>query len=166
MVSARGLEGGGIYSISGAVRDGAPFSIDLMPDVKLQDLVTRLSRPRGKTSLSNHLRKTLRLGSVKTALLQEFGHPLPQNPMILAQLIKALPVAHQGLHPLDEAISTVGGVAQLATTKSLMLSSKPGVFCAGEMLDWEAPTGGYLLTACLASGRWAASGGLEYLGNQ
>lgn len=155
VISARGLEGGGIYAVCAGIRDGAALEIDLMPDVDHAAVSARIARPRGKASLSNHLRKTLRLGPVRQALLMEFGRPLPSDPKGLAARIKALPVAHAGLRPLDEAISTAGGVACAALTDGLMLKEKPGVFCAGEMLDWEAPTGGYLLTACLATGRWA-----------
>lgn len=155
VISRRGLEGGGIYSISKSVRQGAALTVDLLPDVSIDDLAKRLSRPRGKTSWANHLRKTLKLGAARMALLQEFGRPLPQAHDTLAGLIKQLPVAHGGLRPLDEAISTAGGVCQSALDETLMLTKLPGVFCAGEMLDWEAPTGGYLITACLATGRWA-----------
>ncbi len=163
VISARGLEGGGVYSICPAVRDGHAIHIDLAPDLTVKDLTTRLSRPRGKASLSNHLRKTLKLGPAGTALLQEFGRPLPADPATLAALIKALPLRHAGLRPLDEAISTAGGVCQSALDDGLMLNALPGVFCAGEMLDWEAPTGGYLLTGCLATGRWAGQAGARYL---
>jgi uncharacterized flavoprotein (TIGR03862 family) len=153
VISGRGLEGGGVYSVSKAVRGGAGLEIDLLPDLTETEITTRLSRARGKASLSSHLRKALKLGSVRTALLQEFGRPLPQEPAVLARLIKALPVRHDGLRPIDEAISTAGGVTQAALDSKLMLKALPGVFCAGEMLDWEAPTGGYLLTACFATGR-------------
>lgn len=163
VISTRGLEGGGIYSISKAVRQGAVLTVDLLPDVSVEDLVKRLSRPRGKSSWANHLRKTLKLGAARTALLQEFGRPLPQTPEKLAELIKSLPVTHGGLRPLDEAISTAGGVKQSAVTKGLMLTQIPGVFCAGEMLDWEAPTGGYLLTACLATGKMAGRAAAEWV---
>jgi predicted flavoprotein YhiN len=95
--------------------------------------------------------------------LQEFGRPLPQDPKALAALIKALPVKHAGLRPMDEAISTAGGVDWSALNADLMLTKIPGTFCAGEMLDWEAPTGGYLLTACFATGRWAGQGAVRYL---
>lgn len=91
----------------------------------------------------------------RLALLQEFGRPLPQDADGLADLVRALPVRHAGLRPMDEAISTAGGVRRSALDDGLMLNRIPGVFCAGEMLDWEAPTGGYLLTACFATGRWA-----------
>ncbi len=155
VISARGLEGGGVYAISKAVRQGAELSIDLLPDLAPEELLRRLSRPRGKSSWSNHLRRQLRLSPAQMALLQEFGRPLPSDPVPLAALIKALPIRHNGLRPIDEAISTAGGVRQEALDDGLMLRTMPGVYCAGEMLDWEAPTGGYLLTACFATGRWA-----------
>lgn len=162
VISARGLEGGGIYAVCKTVRDGAALHIDLMPDVSAADVAKRLSRARGKSSLSNHLRKVLRLGPVRTAVLMEFGRPLPGDPVALAGLIKALPVKHAGLRPMDEAISTAGGVPQAELDADLMLKQLPGVFCAGEMLDWEAPTGGYLLTACLATGRWAGRAAAQF----
>jgi hypothetical protein len=155
MISARGLEGGGLYTISRYVRDGSPLTLDLLPDWTAERVAAKLAGPRGKASLTNHLRKSLKLGKAHLALLQEFGRPLPNNPSELAALIKALPVRHNGPSPIDEAISTAGGVSFDAVDDSLMLKSKPGTYCAGEMLDWEAPTGGYLLTACLATGRWA-----------
>ncbi|MGC9369076.1 MAG: TIGR03862 family flavoprotein [Paracoccaceae bacterium] len=154
VISRRGLEGGGIYAVSRAVREGAELAIDLMPDWSEEKIAAELSRPRGKASLSNHLRKALRLDPARLALLMEFGRPLPQG-AALARLIKHLPVRHAGPRPLDEAISTAGGVAWAALDDTLMLRARPGTFCAGEMLDWEAPTGGYLLTGCLATGRWA-----------
>ena len=163
VISARGLEGGGVYSVCKAVREGAALHIDLMPDVSVADVAKRLSRSRGKSSLSNHLRKVLRLGPVRTGLLMEFGRPLPDDPVAMAGLIKALPVKHAGLRPLDEAISTAGGVLQAELDEGLMLRQLPGVFCAGEMLDWEAPTGGYLLTACLATGRHAGRAAVQYV---
>ncbi|KIC09408.1 NAD(FAD)-utilizing dehydrogenase [Leisingera sp. ANG-M1] len=163
VISERGLEGGGIYSVCAAVRDGSDLKIDLLPDLEEVELIRRLSRPRGKASFSNHLRKVLKLGAARTALLQEFGRPLPHEPEALAQLIKALPVKHAGLRPMDEAISTAGGVCRNALNNGLMLKQLPGTFCAGEMLDWEAPTGGYLLTACLATGRWAGRAAADYL---
>lgn len=152
VISARGLEGGGVYAVSGAVRDGAPLMLDLAPDLSEEAIRRRLARPRGKASLGNHLRKSLRLDPVKQALFMEFGRPLPED---LAPLIKAVPVRHEGPRPLDEAISTAGGLRFETLDDGLMLIQRPGTFAAGEMLDWEAPTGGYLLTACLATGRWA-----------
>lgn len=165
VISARGLEGGGIYSISSAVRDGAGLCVDLLPDLPLQEVRKRLGRARGKASLSNHLRRTLNLGPARSALLQEFGRPMPPASNDLAVLIKALPVQHRGLRPMDEAISTAGGVMWQALDDDLMLRKIPGTFCAGEMLDWEAPTGGYLLTGCFATGHWAGQKAAEYLDN-
>lgn len=163
VISERGLEGGGIYSICAAVRDGEDLRIDLLPDLVEAEVSRQLSRPRGKATFSNHLRKVLKLGPARTALLQEFGRPLPQDTQALARLIKALPVKHAGLRPINEAISTAGGVCRQALDEGLMLKQTPGTFCAGEMLDWEAPTGGYLLTACLATGRWAGRAAADYL---
>lgn len=154
VVSSRGIEGGGIYAAASAVRDGARLSIDLRPDWTLERVISRLARPRGKASQANHLRKTLQLDPVKLALLQEFGRPLPQG-KALARLVKNLPITHTGPRPIDEAISVAGGIRFDAMDPGLMLNACPGVFAAGEMLDWEAPTGGYLINACLATGRWA-----------
>ncbi|QBY01833.1 TIGR03862 family flavoprotein [Rhodophyticola sp. CCM32] len=154
VISARGLEGGGIYAVSRALREGAPLSLDLLPDLTHTEVTARLSRTNGKESQANYLRKTLRLTGARLALLQEFARPLP-DAAALASLIKALPIPHQGPRPMEEAISTAGGVMRAAFDDGLMLRALPGIFCAGEMLDWEAPTGGYLITACLATGRWA-----------
>ncbi|MDE4275194.1 TIGR03862 family flavoprotein [Phaeobacter gallaeciensis] len=163
VISARGLEGGGIYAICAAVREGADLTLDLLPDLTVEEVTRRLTRPRGKASLANYLRKALKLTPAQIALMQEFARPLPQEPSELAALIKSLPVRHSGLRPMDEAISTAGGVCHEALDAGLMLKEIPGTFCAGEMLDWEAPTGGYLLTACLATGRWAGRGAVDYL---
>lgn len=160
VVSERGLEGGGIYAVSRAMRERATLHFDLLPDMSTQELRQRLSHPRGKMSRSNFLRKSVKLSPVKQALLMEFGQPLPED---LARLIKALPVYHTGPRPIDEAISTAGGLCLDALDGKLMLKSAPGTFAAGEMLDWEAPTGGYLLTACLATGRWAGHAANEWL---
>jgi uncharacterized flavoprotein (TIGR03862 family) len=154
VVSARGLEGGGVYAVSREVREGAELVLDLAPDRSAAGLAERLAGPRGKESVGNWLRKRLGLDPVKLGLLMEFGRPLPEG-AALAALVKRLPVRHQGMRPMDEAISTAGGVRWDAVDEGLMLKAAPGVFVAGEMLDWEAPTGGYLLTACLATGRWA-----------
>ncbi|WP_372674951.1 TIGR03862 family flavoprotein, partial [Aquicoccus sp.] len=152
VVSARGIEGGGVYAVSGAMRDGAALVLDLLPDFGEADIRARLAARRPKESLANTLRKRLKLDPVKQALLMEFARPLPDD---LAPALKALPVRHGGPRPMDEAISTAGGLRFEALDRGLMLRDRPGWFAAGEMLDWEAPTGGYLLTGCLASGRWA-----------
>ena len=154
VVSARGVEGGGIYALYRELRDGAPLLLDLFPDLTADELAMRLARPRGKASLANHLRKTVGLEGARAALVNELARPLPEGAALAARLkTLALPLA--GPRPLDEAISTGGGVTQAAVDAGLMLRARPGVFVAGEMLDWEAPTGGYLLTGCLATGLWA-----------
>lgn len=158
VISSRGIEGGGIYTISAAVRDGAPLTIDLLPSLTVEDIRQKLSR-RGKESLSNVLRKTLRLDPAKIALLNEFGRPFPDD---LENLLKSLPIPHDGPRPMDEAISVAGGLRFGALDNGLMMRDRAGVFCAGEMLDWEAPTGGYLITGCLATGRHAASAAIDY----
>jgi len=163
ILSARGIEGGGIYPLSPSLRDGAALHIDLMPDLSHDALITRLKKPRGKQSLSNHLRKALRLPAQVMALLNEVQRPLPSDSAKLAQLLKAVPVPYTGLRPMDEAISTAGGVAFSGLTSDLMIKNRPGVFCAGEMLEWDAPTGGYLITACLSTGRWAGLHAAGYL---
>jgi uncharacterized flavoprotein (TIGR03862 family) len=150
VITAKGLEGGGLYPHTPALRAGASLALDLKPDLSEAEVAARLS-DRGKRSAKDHLRRALRLSPAQIALLQEFARPLPAD---LAPLVKALPVRHAGLRPLDEAISTAGGLRWDALD-GLMLRGRPGTFAAGEMLDWEAPTGGWLITACLATGRAA-----------
>ena len=152
VISKHGLEGGGIYAISRAVRDGADLTIDLLPDLTHDQIAQRVAKPRGKNTGSNHLRKTLKLDPARLALLLECAHPLPDM-SALPDKLKSLSIRHAGLRPLDEAISTAGGVAWSALDDNLQLKAIPTVYVAGEMLDWEAPTGGYLLTACLATGK-------------
>lgn len=173
MLTEHGLEGGLIYACSAMLRDEisavgcAQIVLDLCPDRNLNDVIARLSKPRGKTSLTNHLRKCLNLEGAKAALLREVCSTEQMNePEILANAIKALPIKLLATRPLAEAISSAGGVSFSACDNSLMLNNRPSVFCAGEMLDWEAPTGGYLLTACLATGRAAGSGALAWLKQQ
>lgn len=155
ILSRHGIEGGGIYSVSRGVREGHPLAIDLAPDLTVAAITQKLSKPRGKATLTNHIRKSLKLDAAKIALLQEMATPLPKGPAPLAALIKALPISHDGLRPMDEAISTAGGVTQAAVDEALMIKALPNTYAVGEMLDWEAPTGGYLITACLATGAWA-----------
>jgi uncharacterized flavoprotein (TIGR03862 family) len=145
IVSAHGLEGGGIYTVSREVRDGAPLTLDLMPDVPAEEITRRLSRMKPSETTTNRLRK-LGLPPVAVALLMEWSRTEP------FAAIKALPVSHAGPRPLDQAISTAGGITAAALTEGLELKALPRTFAAGEMLDWEAPTGGYLLTGCLATG--------------
>lgn len=162
ILSQKGIEGGGVYLVSAAVRDGAQLRLDLLPDLPASEIAARLAKPMGKTSFSNYLRKALKLDPLKLALLQECARPVPRDANALAALLKALPIAHIGPRPMDEAISTAGGLKASALDESLMLKDRPGVFAAGEMLDWEAPTGGYLITACLATGRWAGLAAADY----
>lgn len=155
VISARGLEGGGIYAVSRALRDGADLTLDLVPDLSPAALQDRVNRLKASDSLGNRLRK-LGLSLSAAALVLEFGRSLP-----LATAVKALPIRLTGPHPIDEAISTAGGVMQTAVTDGLELKAIPGTFVCGEMLDWEAPTGGYLLTGCWATGRWAGQHAAE-----
>ena len=166
VLSASGIEGGGIYAVSRALREGAGLRLDLLPDLSLAQVTERLARPRGKATLSNHLRKVLRLDLVKLALLMEFGQPVPKDAVTQATLVKALPVPLCGPRPMDQAISTAGGLRFAALDEGLMIRQLPGVFAAGEMLDWEAPTGGYLITGALATGRWAARHAVQWLADQ
>ena len=161
VISQKGLEGGGIYALSKVVRDEAPLYLDLVPDVTRDEVAQRLSRPRGKSTQAAQLRKALKLDPARLALLQEFGRPLPQG-AALAGLIKRLEVRHAGPRPIDEAISTAGGLLWSALNPGLMIKDNPGVFAAGEMLDWEAPTGGYLINACLATGRHAGRSAVSF----
>ena len=162
VITRAGLEGGGIYAVSAALRDGAAGMVDLAPDLAAEALVGRMARPRGRLSLGTWLRRVLG-DPVRVALLLEWGRPWPATPEDWAARAKALPLRHDGVAGLDRAISAAGGIVRQAFGPDLQLAARPGVFVAGEMLDWEAPTGGYLLTACLASGRHAGQGALRAL---
>jgi predicted flavoprotein YhiN len=148
-----------------AVHGRATFWLDLLPDRPAERVLAEVRHPRGARSLSSHLKSRLGLEGIKMGLLHEL---LPkeamEQPERLAAAIKALPITLTAARPIDEAISTAGGVPFEVLDDGLMLRELPGVFCAGEMLDWEAPTGGYLLTACFASGHRAAQGLLAWLG--
>jgi uncharacterized flavoprotein (TIGR03862 family) len=165
VVTQTGVEGSLIYAASAPLRDAllrsgaAHFILDLLPDKSLEQVLAEVKRPRGSRSWSSHLKGRLGLQGVKTGLIHELcPADIWASPQALAQAIKSLPVPLKAPRPMAEAISTAGGVTEQALTPQLMLRQLPGVFCAGEMLDWEAPTGGYLLTACLASGKRAAEG--------
>jgi uncharacterized flavoprotein (TIGR03862 family) len=172
MITARGLEGGAVYALGPRLRDAidldgsATLHIDIRPDLTAEALSDRLARPRGGGSLSNHLRKAGLTPLAINLLREAAGAAPPAEPEALARLIKAAPIRLTGSAPLARAISTAGGVRFDAITPSLMLKARPGVFVAGEMLDWEAPTGGYLLQACFATGRAAARGALDWLGRE
>jgi uncharacterized flavoprotein (TIGR03862 family) len=170
VLTGAGVEGSLIYALSAAIRqrieaDGrAELLLDLLPQWPLEKVLSALQRPRGSQSMAKHLHRQLGLDGAKAALLRELTEPGCFNDLPrLAALIKALPVVLLRPRPLDESISSAGGVCFAALDQQLMLRAVPGVFCAGEMLDWEAPTGGYLLTACFASGRAAALGVLDWL---
>ena len=152
VVSSKGVEGGGIYMVSAAMRDGAALMIDLLPDMTVEEIAAKLDAVKGKQSMANRLRKALKLDPVKRALLNEFGR---NSALSLPETIKALTLPVLEPRPMDEAISTAGGVRFEALDGDLMLKSRAGVYCVGEMLDWAAPTGGYLINGCLATGRWA-----------
>ncbi|WP_172327776.1 TIGR03862 family flavoprotein [Mangrovicoccus sp. HB161399] len=162
VLSRRGLEGAGIYAVIPALRAGAELRLDLVPDLDAEEVAGRLGRAPAKASLANRLRRGLGLSPAKIALLREFGGALRAGPA-LAGLIKSLPVRHDGPRPIDEAISVAGGLSFDGLDEDLMLMARPGAFCAGEMLSWDAPTGGYLLTACLATGRRAGLSAADWL---
>mgnify|MGYP001810460270 FL=1 len=175
VLTAGGVEGSLVYAASATLRDAlardghATFTLDLLPDRDAAWVAREVAHPRGSRSLGSQLQSRLNLGAAKAALLWEVvmrHEPAARNDLArLAQLVKALPVTATAARPIDEAISSAGGVAFEALDPRLMLQVKPGVFCAGEMLDWEAPTGGYLLTACFATGRAAGEGAAAWLGS-
>lgn len=166
MIAQTGLEGSGIYALSAGLRDAiegqgsATLWIDLRPDLKHRELLARLVEPRAGQSAANVLRKA-GLSPAAVALLREVG-PLPKQADELAKLIKGVPVRLTGVRPIARAISTAGGIAFGEVDSGLMLKRLPGVFAAGEMLDWEAPTGGYLLQGCFATGQAAGHGAIRY----
>jgi uncharacterized flavoprotein (TIGR03862 family) len=173
IVTADGVEGSLIYKMSALLRDriaaagSALIYLDLAPGKDKQFLIDRISTPRGKNTMANHLRKRIGIDGVKAALLREVLSKADfDDPVRLCDAIKALPVKLVAARPIDEAISSAGGVSFEGLDRHLMIRSMPGVFCAGEMLDWEAPTGGYLLTACFAGGRVAGAGALAWLQEQ
>jgi len=173
VVTANGIEGGLIYALSALLRDAiaatgtAVIYLDLAPAKDLPRVIAEIAHPRGSRSMSSHLQSRANIKGVKTGLLREL---LPQAdfdyPKRLAAAIKSLPLRLSAPRPLDEAISSAGGVTFEALDEHLMVRAMPGVFCAGEMLDWEAHTGGYLLTACFASGRSAGLGAQRWLENR
>jgi uncharacterized flavoprotein (TIGR03862 family) len=169
VVTKTGLEGSLIYAASALIRDeiaahgSATIAFDLSPDRTLEQLIERLSMPRGSRTLASHLRSKVNIKGVEAGLLREFAAESLTEPARLAGAIKALTIPIHSARPVAEAISTAGGVRFEALNEWMMLKSHPGLFCAGEMLDWEAPTGGYLLTACFASGRIAGQGAQAWI---
>lgn len=169
LVTAAGLQGPLIYALSAPLREAlaagpVDVTLDLLPDRSEAQLHQALAAPRGRRSLSNHLQRSVGLKGVKVGLLREVLPPAAlDDPARTAATLKALPLRVCRPRPIDEAISTAGGVRFGGLDAALMLTARPGVFCAGEMLDWDAPTGGYLLTACLATGRAAGLGACRWL---
>ena len=168
MITAQGIEGGAVYALSAALRDAiaahgsAVVHIDLRPDIELPALAERMAAPRKGQSLSSFLRKQAMLAPIGVGLVQEALHK-GSTQDDLAGLIKALPVTLVATAPIERAISSAGGIRLAALNLDYMIADQPGVFVAGEMLDWEAPTGGYLLQACLATGIAAARGTIAWL---
>lgn len=170
VATATGIEGSLVYAVSALLREQiaragrATFALDLLPDRTPGQVAAQVAHPRGARSVSAHLKSRLGLDGIKMALLNELlAREQLHEPAALAAAIKALPVTVTAPRPIDEAISSAGGVRFEALDPWLMLPALPGCFCAGEMLDWEAPTGGYLLTACLASGAHAGQGVAQWL---
>ena len=170
MVTRTGLEGGPVYALGSAIRDAVDtdgrcgLAIDLHPDLTVTALADRLSRRRPKESTSTWLRRAIGLAPVSIGLLREAtAGDMPTDPGALAALVKAVPVLVSAVMPIDRAISTAGGIAWSEVDDALMLRRLPGTFVAGEMLDWEAPTGGYLLQGSFSTGVAAARGALAWL---
>lgn len=170
ILTAQGVEGSLVYAWSAPLRDAiacdghATLLLDLLPDKPVDNIAKALAKPRGSRSMAKHLQGQLGIDGVKAGLLRELTDaPTFADPQALARAIKALPITLVRTRPLDEAISSAGGVRFEGLDAGLMVKALPGVFCAGEMLDWEAPTGGYLLTACFASGLRAGRAAAEWL---
>ena len=173
VISETGIEGSLVYALSASLRDqidargSAVATLDLAPDWTQDRVMAAVTHPRGARSMSSHLQSRLGLTGVKAGLLRECASAEDfKDPVRLGRRIKALPLTLVRARPIDEAISTAGGVSFDGLTAGLMLKAAPGVFCVGEMLDWEAPTGGYLLTACMASGAFGAGGVIDFLDGQ
>jgi uncharacterized flavoprotein (TIGR03862 family) len=170
VITKEGVEGSLIYAVSALLRDEieekgrAVITLDLLPQRSDTWVLEKLSKRRGSRSMASHLEKTVNLRGVRAGLLREFvSKDVLTNMERLAHFIKNMPITLNSTRPLDEAISSAGGVTFESLDEHLMLKSMPGIFCAGEMLDWEAPTGGYLLTACFASGYAAGQAVLKWL---
>lgn len=168
ILTRTGLEGGAVYALSGPIRDaleqgGVTLTLDLKPGLSAEDLTTRLAKSRKGESLSNLLRKAAKLDPAAIALLRENGQP-PREAGALANAVKSVPLSVRAVTGLDRAISSAGGITAGSLDDTLMLKARSGTFAAGEMLDWEAPTGGYLLQASFATGAAAANGVVGWLG--
>ena len=163
IISQKGIEGGGIYSLSAQLKKGEDLILDLLPDWDNDKILKLLTIPWGKSSSSNILRKRLKLEPIKQAILREFAMDVFKEPALLTKSIKSLKIPLNGTGPIKTAISTSGGVKMGSIDENFMLRGRPGVFCAGEMLDWDAPTGGYLITTFLATGRMAGKRAMQFV---
>ena len=163
IISQKGIEGGGIYPLSAQLKKGEDLILDLLPDWDNDKILKLLTIPWGKSSSSNILRKRLKLEPIKQAILREFAMDVFKEPALLTKSIKSLKIPLNGTGPIKTAISTSGGVKMGSIDENFMLRGRPGIFCAGEMLDWDAPTGGYLITTCLATGRMAGKRAVEFV---
>ena len=163
IISQKGIEGGGIYSLSAQLKKGEDLILDLLPDWDNDKILKLLTMPWGKSSSSNILRKRLKLEPIKQAILREFAMDVFKEPALLTKSIKSLKIPLNGTGPIKTAISTSGGVKMGSIDENFMLRGRPGIFCAGEMLDWDAPTGGYLITTCLATGRMAGKRAVQFV---
>ena len=163
IISQKGIEGGGIYSLSAQLKKGEDLILDLLPDWDNDKILKLLTIPWGKSSSSNILRKRLKLEPIKQAILREFAMDVFKEPALLTKSIKSLKIPLNGTGPIQTAISTSGGVKMSSIDENFMLRGRPGIFCAGEMLDWDAPTGGYLITTCLATGRMAGKRAMQFV---
>ena len=170
VATEKGVEGSLVYAASALLRDeieakgSATFELDLLPAFSHERVLDELRHPRGSRSLTSHLKSRLHLDGIKAGILYELlSKEEMADPVVFARAIKALPITVVATRPIDEAISTAGGVRLDALDEHFMLKALPGVFCAGEMLDWEAPTGGYLLTASCATGRLAGAGAVRFV---
>ena len=163
IISQKGIEGGGIYSLSAQLKKGEDLILDLLPDWDNDKILKLLTIPWGKSSSSNILRKRLKLEPIKQAILREFAMDVFKEPALITKSIKSLKIPLNGTGPIQTAISTSGGVKMGSIDENFMLRGRPGIFCAGEMLDWDAPTGGYLITTCLATGRMAGKRAVQFV---
>ena len=166
VISRSGIEGGAVYALGRMLRKNLLAKLDFAPQISACELYRMISKRKPKDSLSNFLRKSVKLDATKRALFFELNQPIPFDIIGLVSAIKSARLPLMGPCPMDQAISTAGGVMWDELTPELMLKSQPGIFCAGEMVAWEAPTGSYLITACLSTGRWAGRAAAYYIDNQ
>ena len=163
IITSTGIEGGAVYELGKALYQSQSAQIDLAPQIEAAQLKSLFENRSPKNSLSNFLRKSVKLDTTKRALVFELNQPIKQKPQDLVKAVKGATIPLLGTQPIDQAISTGGGISWNSLTSELMLTAYPGIFCAGEMIDWDAPTGGYLITACMATGWWAGRASANYV---